>query len=927
MSIRHRGMLMRGKIFLTYLVLFFVTNAWAASNFPPTANSQTVSTNEDATLLITLTGSDPDGDALTYAIGKAPGKGTLTCSGPQCVYVPIANINGTDLFTFQVSDGSLTSRAATVRITINAVNDAPTVEDMAMTFNEDYTATIRPTANDIENDRLTLRILTNGWLGTASVNSSGDAILYTPTANANGNDSFTFTASDGKAASNPGTVTLTINPVNDAPTATDQTLTTSEDTPASLNLAVTDIDGDALTVTPAFTPIYGSLSVSGTTILYTPNANVSGSDTFAYYVSDGVAKSATATVSITVNPVNDPPTVDDASLEVSAGETTILTLTGDDTEGSALSFSLISAPAHGTAKIVDSSLTFTADSGYIGKDSLLFVATDGETQSNPGAVNINIVGFDAVKPIAIGDLEPIDTAKITVGSDKIIVTLATGDLYEFSATPLVLPIELDDGQIVEAAYATLHARGGAYVTVEHYAFLLRTDNGQAYRFISERESGGEPDGTTTAFYDGPTGLLVTPLTATALGTQDDPEEPTGRLMLQQNGETEYLNYFMGQSITASVLSVDGIIPVSTDNNILPTCQTHAKIGSEYCGVWGFIVAQTGELLDMAFYDDNGYEAWYSAAQTRTVIKDRDGNVTYDRLAWGTGPGGNNWDDLDVGGACSAFLVDKENILDAVLDGLFADFDLFAQDLKIGAKSYDPGDAGCVGSGNYLSAIQGEITVGFNPATKLPTYWLKGYQPDEFGSKQTRITQLDENFEHVCDVMVDSGLEFNPFNGPHTGMTVASDGTAFTNANYHDGSGIKRTAILAIEPTSCATTTLVELNASALGESGIFSGVTLAVDAQGHNVVLAAIAGGSASDNGKLYAMSNGNVTTYSLGSSGMDKIIAAPVIDSNGRVIVISSKNTATILPLSLSYGDHPWPRFRKDNFGTATVEMILSTD
>ncbi len=91
----------------------------STGNTAPTATPQSVSTAEDTPLAITLTGTDPESDPLTFAVVTQPGNGTLSGVAPNLTYTPNANYNGADSFTFTASDATLTSAAATVSITVN----------------------------------------------------------------------------------------------------------------------------------------------------------------------------------------------------------------------------------------------------------------------------------------------------------------------------------------------------------------------------------------------------------------------------------------------------------------------------------------------------------------------------------------------------------------------------------------------------------------------------------------------------------------------------------------------------------------------------------------------------------------------------------------------------------------------------------------
>lgn len=716
---------------------------------------------------------------------------------------------------------------------------------------------------------------------------------------------------------------------NWAPTASAQNVATDEDVALNITLTGSDPEGAALTYSIATSPNKGTLSCSGESCIYVPAANVNGSDGFYFKVSDGTNTSRTARIGITINAVNDAPVVADAAADVGAGEGVSMTLQGSDEEGSALTYVLVGRPSEGVATITGNTLVYTARGAYSGADSLTFMANDGAAWSSPGTVSVNVVASDTVVPILMEDLELLTSVTTEVDGDTTVVTMASDENCSgFMATPLVLPVQLSDGSLVEAAVAALHSSCLGYADTENYNFLIRTDTGEAYRFASEGESDLRPNAQASGVYDAATGTLVTPLIWTNTGTEEDVDEPTGGLMIQKDGETLFVDSHGGSKLSTSLIEADGVILASTDNTNQPTCQTGAKINAWNCGIWAAVDAATGELLDKARSEDDatyaadGYEAWYTAALTRAIVRDRSGRSTYDRLAWGTGPGGNNWDsDLGIGGACRAYLVNKEDFLGAVYSDALNAFDFFAADPSDGAVSYDPGDVGCVSS-NVSSpnlstdAIQGELTVGFDVTTNRPTYWAKGYLPDVSGSSYTRLSQLDENFTPICDVMINSGTSTNPFNGVNTGVAVASDGSVYANANYRDSRGFLRTSLFAINPTDCTTTTLVDMAAS--GTASYFSGVTLAENASGATLVLAA-------SGGYLYAydVSTNVATTYALGSATSDKITAAPVIDGEGRVIVVSASNIMTIISgLDVSYGDHFWPRFRKDNFGTGTAEI-----
>src|SRR5207248_1682007 len=150
--------------------------------------------------------------------------------------------------------------------------------------------------------------------GTLTLNQDG-SFTYTPAANFSGSDTFTYALNDGVVDSAPATVTITINPVNDAPVAIKDSFSTNEDTwlgVAAPGVLGNDIDADTelsgLSVILVSGPAHGELTLNADgSFTYAPGANYNGEDAFVYKVSDGTLESAPATVHITINAVNDAP--------------------------------------------------------------------------------------------------------------------------------------------------------------------------------------------------------------------------------------------------------------------------------------------------------------------------------------------------------------------------------------------------------------------------------------------------------------------------------------------------------------------------------------------------------------------------------------------------------------------------------------------
>jgi len=256
--------------------------------------------------VITLTGADVEGSALTYSIDTNPLHGTLALAFPNVTYTPTALYTGPDSFTFKVYDGALWSTPATVTITVNP-NQPPTATPQSVTTAEDVPRAITLAGTDPEGSPLTYSIVTNPSNGTLT--GTAPNVTYNPGSNYYGPDSFTFKVNDGVQDSTPATVSITVTAVNDAPTATPQAVSTPMNTSITILLTGSDVDGNPLifSTIPGSGPSHGSLgaisqgSPTSAQVTYTPTAGYTGSDSFQFRVYDGsVYSSSAATVSITV---------------------------------------------------------------------------------------------------------------------------------------------------------------------------------------------------------------------------------------------------------------------------------------------------------------------------------------------------------------------------------------------------------------------------------------------------------------------------------------------------------------------------------------------------------------------------------------------------------------------------------------------------
>lgn len=271
---------------------------------------------------------------------------------------------------------------------------------------------------DVEDDLLTSAIVSGPSNGSLTLNRDG-SLNYTPNPHFNGVDSFTYRANDGTADSNIATVNITVNPVNDPPTAADDSYTVDEDNTLTVPVAGVlgndgDIDGDALTAVQVSGPSNGTLTLNADgSFTYTPDADFNGSDSFTYKANDGTADSNTATVTITVNPVNDPPVAVDDSYSVDEDNVLTVAAAGvlgndSDEENDSLTAAVVDGPANGTLSFnPDGSFTYTPDADFNGSDSFTYKTNDGTADSNEATVRITVNAVNDA-PVAIDDVFSVD---------------------------------------------------------------------------------------------------------------------------------------------------------------------------------------------------------------------------------------------------------------------------------------------------------------------------------------------------------------------------------------------------------------------------------------------------------------------------------------------------------------------------------------
>ena len=308
---------------------------------PIVAGSISLEVDEDMSASGSVRVTDVDGDTLAYTVksGAGPVLGSVSLAADgEFTYTPAANAHGSDTFTILVSDGHGGTGEQIVVVTVKAINDGPSVAPAAsLQTSEDISVTGSVVATDVDGDALSYSVKDGSGPTKGNVTfSPGGSYTYTPVANANGSDAFTVTVSDGRGGTAEQTVSVSIAAVNDAPsTVSSSSLQVVEDTAKAGSVVATDVDGDVLAyaVKAGAGPSKGTITFgTNGAFIYTPIANVNGSDGFTVTVSDGKGGVVEQVVTVAIAAVNDAPQAVADTASAGENEAKVLDLLANDTD-------------------------------------------------------------------------------------------------------------------------------------------------------------------------------------------------------------------------------------------------------------------------------------------------------------------------------------------------------------------------------------------------------------------------------------------------------------------------------------------------------------------------------------------------------------------------------------------------------------------
>ncbi|MFB6287127.1 MAG: Ig-like domain-containing protein [Candidatus Bipolaricaulia bacterium] len=652
----------------------------------PTANSQSLTLLEDGSTSLQLSGSDVDGDSLTFAIASGPSHGTLSCTLPDCTYVPDEDVNkdligGDDQFTFEVDDGFGKTNTGTVNLTILPQEDPPEASnddggsigsDNTETA-EDTSVTIDVLANDSDPDGDSLSIIGFTQGSNGSVSCSPSDCDYNPDTNFSGTDSFVYTIEDTSGNTASATVTVTVTPTNDSPSAGNLSFSEPENhtnpQEISFDLPVSDPDlqweGDSLTCTVTSGPSHGTLDPNSSTDCsptygYTPNAGFVGNDSVTYEVCDSSNACASGTVDFTIE--NLAPEAIRISTETEEDTELPFALAAEDDNNDPLSYEIITPPSHGTLDCPD--LTTQPDCTYIpnpdfnGDDSFDYRVTDPHGASDTATANVISVNPINDPPVA-------DDATKTTDEDKAItfalpvsdVDDATSDLSCAQITPQPSRGTVNiDSATCEATYTPDADANGT----DEFAYRVTDPDGLSNDALVTINVAAVNDPPSVTWDDADNAISVDEnATMTATVTCTDPDQdsfslsvanaPSGVSFTDNGDGTGTLTYTPGFDVVAhpdstrlfSDVQVECNDGTSTDSDLLditvndvnraPDAQndsystpqdTQLSVNASNGVIQTNDSDPDGDTLEVSDFDT-------TSAQGGTVSVDADGSFTYD----------------------------------------------------------------------------------------------------------------------------------------------------------------------------------------------------------------------------------------------------------------------------------------------------------
>ncbi len=456
-----------------------VVTSWRPPNLPPVASDQSVTTNEDTPLSITLAATDPEGKPLAFNVVSGPSYGALSGTAPNLIYSPNTNYNGQDSFTFKANDGNLDSNVATVTITVNPVNDPPALIPIGnKATNEGELLEFTVAATDPDGDALAYSASN---LPTGATFDPGTGrFTWTPGFDQAGsypNVLFTATDNGSPPLSASEEITITVGNVNRPPILNPVgNKTVDEGQLLEITITATDPDGDVLTYSASNLPAGSSFNPVNQKFTWTPDFTQAANYDLLFTVTDNGTHpmSTSETITITVGNVNRPPVLARiGDKTISEGQLLQFTITATDPDGDPLAYSASNLPSGATFDPITQTFSWSPTYDQAGNyPEVRFTVTDSGIPPASASEAITITVGNVNRPPALASIGNKTANEGELLEFTITATDPDGDVLTYSASNLPAGAIFDPG-IQKFRWIPTYDQAGTYSNIQFTA----TDNG------------------------------------------------------------------------------------------------------------------------------------------------------------------------------------------------------------------------------------------------------------------------------------------------------------------------------------------------------------------------------------------------------------------------------------------------------------------